>query len=697
MTTFPIIAEYGVKNNAHDLISKSDSNFQPSSLLLNYTDRPPGAISRNENIYPYLSFEVIENYGYIWMTKSDEASERAGMVRSKVLIYPIDDLIENNDIENIIKNIIDVDSTISDGKLKQLFQDLVDNDKNILFLKEPRDSGYFFSRLWKHLSPHERKSLSYRFYLNPSQKSDTTRNEVIYSLQDRENQWYKDSKPEGIFKSANERVANYLLTGRDDLFRKLVCTTAFIDLTTKNRLQKIAFLLNFYDDFVNHPSIEKAILTLRACDPIDNKSDSTIVVSPIIKYIEDNINHFSIKQLKSLANITLDSFPGFIKLEEKMGIYFITSFPLATISEQALILNDIDKQKNWWENFVESNVKNGIRTNTEEWNNIFIKGIIENNIYSKILQFSPDVIDEDSVLRKLEKINKLNQTQSLVLENLAIDRNWSKLYAFALRNRYGIEEAVRQQGKIFSKSTSEFTIILNGFNVDEVVNFFRNSPIGNVKQSMVNDRSLRNRLFAYMDFSHVSDLELISHSKAIDSEVKFITQDQTKLKNALSIMIQEQNSYNLFPTLSQHDNSFFIPHILLNEIDISSIDTWDDNFKEKFNILTDLTAEFLIKNRQVQNPPIFFQNLIADKYLSRPERFIATIRLIYWNYAIDEDKLSQVLINASDEEIIIYGELIGKYLNAHEFDNLINKLYDENKLEYDQSILKHCSIVNPIL
>lgn len=691
MTNFPILAEYGVKNNAHDLILKSDVKFQPSPLLLNYTDRPPGQLSRNEKIYPYLSFEVLENYGYLWITEEDDSSERKGMVKSKVLIYPIKDLIKEDNIQSVINRIISVEPTIPDTLLIQLFQDLINDSTNILFLKAPQESSYFFSKLWQHLSPLDRENLSYRFYLYPSQKSDDIDKGIIYSLHERINQWNENKIPDGIFKLASERVAKYLLTGKDTTFKKVLFSTAFIELPTKKRLQKIALLLNFFDDFKKYTSVDKAILIIRVCDPIVNKSEMAEIISPVMNFIKKNVEYFSMKQLQSLANITLDSFPEYTELKKEMEKFFIENFPLVNQDDQAQILNELDRQKDWWQNFFGNSVKQGISKNTDQWINIFIKALKQNDNYQKILQFAPDTINEDLVISKLENISKLSNSQSSSLETLSLSRHWSKLYAFALRNIYDIGNAIQKQMQNFKNSASqEFSIILKGFSIEQVINYVRDSSINSVRDSIINNNSLKHDFFTNIDFSHMKDVELMSLSNTIDSDINFIVQDQKKLKNTLCIMIEEQNSYDILPKIIEYDNNHFIPKIMLYELNLDSFASWNKGFKADFEVVTDLIAQFLIKNDQEKIPPIFFQNLVAHKYLNSVDKMLVLTRLISWNFRVNENLIYEILVNATDQELSNYGELIGKYLNEQNFKSLIDKLYEENKQKFDRIILPQC-------
>lgn len=690
MFKFPIIAEYGAKNKSHDLISISESEFTPSPLLLNFTDRPAGPISRSDTIYPFLRYEVIEDYVYIWNTCEDKNSERSGMVKSKVLIYPIHELILEDNLERILGNITTVVPKISDLALKQFFHEMLDNNTNILFFEAAQDSSYFFCKLWTHLSPLDRKRISYCFYLNPSQKGDISENRIIYSLQDRQNQWSQNIASENILHRANSRAANYLLLGEDTLFKKILFSDAFSEFSFKNRLQRIGLLLNFYDDFVREQTIEQAILTIRTCNISVNKSSPIEITQPLIEFIKANTSTITMPQLRSLANISLELFPNFEDLEAAIGQYFVSHFPASSIDEHKLILNNLEKQKKWWQEFIKKNIELGMKLGSKEWIEIFIRAIIQNDIYSPVLNFSPDIIEEDLIIQKIQADKELNESQSSFLESLALRRKWRKLYAFAVKDIYKIDEAVKRQLQNFKHSSSELIIIFNGFDATEIINFMRSSSISNIEQIVGNDIVLSTNLLKNMDFSSIVDLKLLSRCQTPSSNIEFLTQNQKKLENALLTMIEEQDSFALLPKLTQYDKNNYIADILIKSIDLSLMNEWKTSFISDFEMLIPLGCEYLITNTHVSEPPLVYQNLIAKNYLTGCNKFIATVRLISWNYQLDEDALYDVLINAKDEELISHGNLIGKYLNNVRFDKLVNNLFKLNKPIINQNILVHC-------
>jgi len=179
----PFRASYGVKNNSHALLHTNCTESQLPYELLGLTDKPPGTGTLGECWWPSVGCGPIGEWWTLWWTLPDENAERGGMVRSEVMLWPLNEIGLVNDLRPAMKELSGLD--ISEPNVKVLHciaEELISGKHEPVVLQDLENWPGYITALWSQLWPSARQNLSMRVVLSPPQGGESISPPWMYCI-----------------------------------------------------------------------------------------------------------------------------------------------------------------------------------------------------------------------------------------------------------------------------------------------------------------------------------------------------------------------------------------------------------------------------------------------------------------------------------------------------------------------------------
>ncbi|MFP3835498.1 hypothetical protein [Chryseobacterium sp. SIMBA_028] len=467
-------AFYGEVNKAHSCIRQTINDVEIKSFLTSFTDRP-AALPVGQQLLPYLSASSFFNYYFICKTIPDLKASRSGMVFSHVLIFQVDDLDKINNIEGILKYLVDniyipenlapLEFDINEVQyferskrqpkyIQQFINSFILGTKPILFSGSIGSFKNILQVLWNEPDFFKRQDLKFRASFTPSDLERDKDLTIVTIQKEFLNKWQGtelisdndnnlidiESPTELLFLGFKEHnlFYNFLVDLNSDLtqirnfsqYGKLYET--YNQLKTVNNADLLRSQIRLISNFSPHQSQGKII----------KHKFLTHFLMLIDKGIDRNI--------KALKNINWDSFENGQKLVcESISNFLIRKLnsPQVTIFELAEIVNLAigESNMNWWHRTIVDVIRNCFQDQQKQ--------VIDN--FWKLIDSSQETLKNIlTIITPIEECEKIllssfpNSLKSEINESLlskSIDNKWYLFHAKLLLIEYPIEVSIIRQ------------------------------------------------------------------------------------------------------------------------------------------------------------------------------------------------------------------------------------------------------------
>lgn len=667
---WPKYLEFGYTSRGHKLVSGTDIEFPVE--LISLTDIPPS----QPTTWRYtLNCGPIGSYYAIWCTKPDLSQTRSGSVKSKVAIWPINQVSEHEKIDNVINTLVGeniVKSSLSHDECLTILNTLIDSNIVCLtsdFKKWPD----IISFLWETLWPNSRQNLSLHCVFK-EQDTTTLLNPTLYCiLGNYDSSWLdKYNKIENDSEKAIKNIVKYLLNKQGDnflFFKELIC-----EYNKLNELKIVEKIINSHIEFKQSPNTSNAIKLLRTCLSSKKENNQLIInlVTKSIDFINKNIENLDIDQIFTLGNILLT--PGYnIEIQNWMILSIENNFNINKIEKILRTANE-KKAHEWWNKVI----LEGFNHIINETNILASKylTILSNPIISEII--AKMIIDKKSFESKLWRnstFSKENVTENFL--NFCITNDLSYVHALAVGYLYNAEESLEYQLS-FNSSTSLQALVDNFPNSEIVYSIIETKKL--VLLPYITDRII-------LDGKILDRIDLEDHIwvkvwlNCLNLNNKILPNKETKkyyityiLEKIISITPVYEDFKKIIQILYIDDE---ISTIVLNYEKRPLI--WSNISSPQKELIINNVAEkiltlLLVKNIS-QPEPLLSQKIIqlAQQKSSLPPN--AIIQLIQWN-SISEKTARYLLSHGNWEK---HANLIGKVISENSWKGIAKDIYSSYK------------------
>ncbi|NNP77816.1 hypothetical protein A7P54_15530 [Acinetobacter sp. Ac_3412] len=638
---WPQYLEFGYTSRGHKLISETD--IQVPIELVSLTDIPPSQPSNWEYI---LNCSPIDTYFAIWYTTPDLTQKRAGSVKSKVAIWPITHIFEQEEIDTVLNKLLGknvISFSLPDDERLTILNSLIDSN-SVCLTNNLEQWPNIISFLWKSLWPKSRKNLSLHCVFK---EQDTTSllNPTLYCvLGNYELSWTdKFHKIKNHDKQNRKNISEFLLDKESEGF--IYFKDLIYDYSNLNELRIVDRIINIYQEYKKNPNISNSIKLLRAS--LSTEKDKNPLILKLVKettdFINANINNLDCDQLFSLANIPLP--PEYnIDIYNWMISNIKNDFNIKKIENILKTANE-KKSYKWWSEIVLA----GFSYNINKTNELLAEylSLLSNPVISQIIENI--LIDNESFETKLcdeTKFSAENITKNFL--DFCKKNNWHHAHSLAVGYFYDAKESLTHQ-LTFNNPQSLQSLVDNYPNskiIYAIIEYKDTSILKFVSNRILLDKKILN----HIDLGDYIWLKVWLNCLNIDNRI--IPTKETKehyIHYILNKIISNDNPEKIFNKIIQimHIDDE-ISNIFLNYENRPLI--WSHIGNPQKNLIVNSVAEKLLTLLAVKNisqpEPFLSQKIIqlAQQKNSLPLNTI--IQLIQW-HSINEEIAKYLLSHGS--------------------------------------------------
>lgn len=462
---YPLYAEYGYLDtpiSGHNIICFEGEIAELPKQLLGLTDVPPSA--PNEAWWPSVGCAPLDDWFALWWTIPDFTHHRAGVVKSKVALWPLNIISEVTDISPFLIKIgtIDEISDVPINLLENIINQLISSEKPLIF-SNTDIWPHLLSHLWKLLWPEAKRNFSMNLAFMPDHTS--AKKTWIHCVpKSKIKSW-----PEAQFSRINyeehnsSRISKYLLGESKDETLNTHFQELIFNYNHPNQLNKILRAAERYDILISNPSFENALNLLRTVNSIpQNNFSLEKIKNHCTTLLHTTLTQQSFTNIFSLSNLNFSIPPS-----KELETWFKKNLPLMNYEELKQTLNNLEKNSAylWWQQALLNCIKEQTTSPTTEWSNLFLNLLVDIELSKKVKDLIPNIME--NFLISVWTNNKKNK--SLIhLIKISKEKKWYKIHAKCLINEYEISEAFNQQNLIDDQNIG-MPILINGFPGNDVV------------------------------------------------------------------------------------------------------------------------------------------------------------------------------------------------------------------------------------
>jgi hypothetical protein len=450
--TLPFVAKYGFKNNSHDLL-EWDGKGQPPRELLGLTDKPAGHVTPSEKWWPAVNCGKVGDWWAIWLVEPDPSAPRGGMVKSHVLLWPINEIAGVNDLGEYISTLIGQDletpSEIDQLVINNLLNELASND-HVFILEQVKLAPHIMESIWKSLWDKAKENFAIRVSFTPPQSFNTTKHPTFYCVPSSlTNQWFNQRVKllNSFVTSELSRAAKYLNGQADPTISKLmtVCGLETGNIRFIGRLARTADNIDLFHEQDNATNTISALRSIIACS--EKITDAQAYKAELMLALKAHIdkNSITVEQVLSLSNISEEDISEESFPKQELINWIADNLNDVDADKQASTFErcNPEKSRDWWWRSVEIGVSNFLDTTNAD--DKLVSWLLMDSFSSLAKKFVYSASNIDTRIFELAKKQQLSSVGFKKLESIAIANNFPKLYSLVIYRIYPENSLIGRQ------------------------------------------------------------------------------------------------------------------------------------------------------------------------------------------------------------------------------------------------------------
>ncbi|VVO34516.1 effector-associated domain EAD1-containing protein [Pseudomonas fluorescens] len=452
VTSYPIHATYGEIHQTHGVLTCSaDSSLLPP-MLLDLTDKPPGYTSSGEAWGPSVGCGPIGQWWALWWTEPDPSASRAGMVCSRVAIWPLDAI---GNVNELIKEL----EVLSGGKPIVLPSPSVVAIAAEALIADAASAPVFgnlqlwpglIAMLWERLWPEARQAFSARVAISPSQGGESVAPPWLYGVDSgRLLEWSNSQVITSVVSETYRpsRAARWLMGEADPVLRDLLqaVTRRCPNLTTLRRMSRVA---DHLEALRKAPGAGAAISLLRALlNVTSDREDLKAFKQEAVSVLAATALDASPVVIASLANIPHEQLLDGARLTEIVQSWAVRVLPHTTVPDADIFLSRLEAgiAQEWWISAASSGIAEGLRSSSGRWNR-FLFSWLSDKLHARLIaSLGIGVETTEQHLLTIALCSELSVPQVLKLRQNASILGWSTIHAVAALQGASSLEALQGQ------------------------------------------------------------------------------------------------------------------------------------------------------------------------------------------------------------------------------------------------------------
>lgn len=479
----PLRARYGVKDNSHGLLEWQGAPAALPSGLLGLTDKPPGHLVPGERWWPSLGCGAVGDWWALWWTVPDESACRAGMVRSEVAVWRLDDIRTVEDLRPILVSLSGMENipTSFPEQLHSVAEALVSSG----FERSPVLSDLdawpgILADIWSRLWPEARSNFSARVAVIPPQGGESVAPPLLYCVPRQSLPGWADFPliHFGSDSGPTSRAVLWLLGEDDVTFKEILESCDFCSGDLK-KLSTIARASDRLDKLRKCPSPNNALDFLRSLAVLAPSHDKAInLKTEALGELGLGFNGEKPEFALKLRNLDTVFLSNDAPLRDALTSWVYSELPSLTPDESWLLLTSIeeDKAQAWWQTSVRQALLKGFVSPDKQWAKIALNwlGLPE---YAEILK---DILPSSETVETclLDVVDEINLSKTVLrqLETLVKPRQWSRLHAWVVMNLYSPLQAFQLQRNFPGSAVAGLKYLIAHLSGDDIINAVINTP-----------------------------------------------------------------------------------------------------------------------------------------------------------------------------------------------------------------------------
>lgn len=498
-----LYAEYGYIETpiiGHHIIKFDGDKDKLPKQLLGLTDAPP---SPTRSWLNSIGCAPLDDWFCLWWSTPDNNHRRAGVVKSRVALWPLNKTDEIGDISLILKNLGCLESIpdIPEYQIEIIISELITSE-NPLVYTDVESWPSLLNQLWKVLWPEARKNFSVQMAFMPEHVSKALGTWIYCVPESKKGLWHNDKfKKIDTDQKLSDKMTEHLIYKKEGSTLHAYFNEFITPLNHPSQLKKIKRAAEYYDNFTSSPSFSNSLSLLRSLNSVQITSSS---LDPIknncIEEIDKKIMDEDLISIMSISNIDLSFSLNTCQIKnlKKWFTHKIPSLDFPDIKRIFEKLNEGSAQK-WWQKMLMDSITEQVLKSSPRWNEFLIKILIEKETSEKIQYLIPSIM-EHQLISAWKYEQPYHPLENLI--RICRENRWSNLHAKCMVKGYNILEAINQQMSFFGEDGLQIII--------------SDSPGEKITQAVIETR--KNSLTNLLSYRTLEEPNLLNNLNILEPE-----------------------------------------------------------------------------------------------------------------------------------------------------------------------------------
>jgi hypothetical protein len=445
----PFVARFGDRDGSHTLLDWSGPPGNVPGALAGLTDKPPGSYAPGDHWWPSVGCGPLGEHWALWWTEPDASARRAGMVRSRVLVWPLTEMADVSDLSQFISQLSNLPSMpeTSRERLMAVAGALVDHEGPCPVVVGLDDWPGILAALWKRLWPAARPAFSARVAMSPPQGGESVSPPWLFAVpSERANQWSVNRLVGAAVTAEPSRAASWWAGSADPVLDEVLADFALTaDIASLRGAARAAERLERFRASRDAQSAVDLIRTLVALDASPDGLGRLKLEA--LDTLEEELSRASATLVLSLANLDQGSLPRRRIPSRAVSAWVGECASTLGSDETPRMLSRLRPNQSsvWWREAVVAGLAKGLARPDGAWASAALRWLgwpEHDDVTGEVV---PATAEVQEALLAQARLSNPGADDCRNLLRAASERRWSRLHAWILLRMLPPGEAIRRQ------------------------------------------------------------------------------------------------------------------------------------------------------------------------------------------------------------------------------------------------------------